>query len=145
MKNYTLWMLKPDAIERGLEEAIYNDIRLAWLEIIETKRIQLSPEDVDILYQESKGQPYYPLIVEYITRNLVEVFVIKGENALNRLNELVWSTDPGQAEPDSLRRRYGTSILENTIHSSTENRIDYEITHIFQATASALLAILSTD
>lgn len=77
MKNYSLGMLKPDAIERAIEEQIYEDIESYGLRIVERKRLKLTPEDVGVLYEESQHQPYYIDIVRYMTRNVVEVFVVQ--------------------------------------------------------------------
>lgn len=138
MKNYSLWMLKPDALERWLRDQIYHDIESSGLKVIYKKSLHLSDQDVGVLYEESKEQEYYDNIVQYITRDLVEIFIVQGEDALNRLNDLVWSTDPQKSGEDTLRKKYGKNILENSIHSSNDNRVDIEIAHLLQHTAAFL-------
>jgi nucleoside-diphosphate kinase len=48
----------------------------------------------------------------------IVVLVAEGDDAINRLRELVGATDPKKAENNTIRKMYGKSITENAIHAS---------------------------
>jgi len=131
MKDYSLMVLKPDAIERNLEKPIIELIRKNNLQATRRKEMLLSEAQIAVLYLESQMQSYYPRILDYLTRGKVVCYVVLGENALDRLNLLVGKTDPKLANEGTLRNIFGLNILENTLHSSNENRVDDEIVSIY--------------
>lgn len=131
MNNYSLCMFKPDIHERSLEEKVYEMIWDSWLLIWKKIITNLTEKDIWILYYESKEMEYYRDIVAYLTRWRVELIIIHWTSALDSLNALVWDTDPAKSWKDTIRWRYWKNILENSVHSSNENRVDIEIKHIY--------------
>ena len=132
VRNMSLCVLKPDACERKIEYDIINDIQNSGFETICFKKLNLSREDIDVLYYESKDQPYYEDLVEYLRSGPVICFIAKKENAVDELNKLVGATNPIDAEDFTLRKKYGQNILKNTIHSSNDNRLIEEIKQLYK-------------
>lgn len=130
-EEVSLCVLKPDACERGLENQIVEDIQKAGFETMCFVKKVLTEEEIGVLYLESKDQVYYKDIVKYFTRGPVVFFLVKKENAIDDLNKLVGSTNPLKADEGTLRKKYGQNILENTIHSSNENRLLDEIKKLY--------------
>ena len=44
--------------------------------------------------------------------------VLEGENTIERLRQLMGATNPAEAQPGSLRKRFAASIERNVIHGS---------------------------
>lgn len=127
----TLCVLKPDAKLRGLVDSIINDIHEHGFETINFAEKKLSVEDVCVLYYESKEQPYFIDLLEYMTSGNCVYFLVRAKDAVNRLNDFVGKTDPSKSGENTLRRKYGISILKNTIHSSNANRLYFEIKQLY--------------
>lgn len=126
--NVTLGILKPDSIARNLENDIYARIDQADLEIIKISRRKMSKTDVDFLYPAHAGKNYYQEIVGFMTSHNSEVFMVLGENALDRLNKLVGSTDPSKSPAGTIRGDFYArnrvltqfpTVYQNNIHSSS--------------------------
>lgn len=132
MKEYTLCVLKPDSVARGLECVVVRRVEDTGLSVRGRMERLLTLEDVGVMYLESMDQPYYPQLVKYMTSGPSISFIIRGFNAVDRLNDLVGSTDPAKATVGTIRRQIGQSILMNSIHSSNENRVDNEICQIYR-------------
>ena len=69
-------------------------------------------------YAEHKGKPFYDELIEYITRGLSIVAVIRGENAIENVRVIMGATDPLDATPGSIRGAYATSVTHNLVHGS---------------------------
>lgn len=70
----TLCLLKPDVCERNLEHEIIQDIQQEGFEVICFKKKKLTIRDIEVLYAESRQQPYYKYIVEYLSEGPVIFF-----------------------------------------------------------------------
>ena len=131
-KSISLCLLKPDAEERHLVEKIINDIQNEGFAVKNFVSRMLTDKDIDVLYEESKSQPYFKDLVDYMKSGVVTFFLVESsENAVDKLNELVGKTDPEQSGTSTLRYKYGQNILKNTIHSSNANRLDKEIEQLY--------------
>jgi len=83
------------------------------------------------LYHESKEQPYFIDLLSYMTSGISVFFLVKAKDAVNRFNGFVGATNPSYSVEGTLRRKYGLSILKNTIHSSNANRLYFEIKQLY--------------
>lgn len=131
--NVTLCVLKPDALKRKIVDSIINDIRKNEYEVGNFIQKRLTVDEVCTLYYESKNQPFFLDLMKYMTSGEVVICLIKGgDNVVERFNNFVGATNPQYSQPGTLRRKYGMNILENTIHSSNENRLYYEIKCLYK-------------
>lgn len=74
------------------------------------------------LYAVHEGQPYYRRNIEFMTSGPCVVMVLDGEHAVERLREIVGSTDPKKAQPGTLRAMFGTELPRNAVHASASDK-----------------------
>ena len=120
---YSSGMLKPDCVKRGLVEEVLSYLEEKGLEIVIKKEVSLNKEDVDVLYGELYSTAeFYPGLCESMMSGKAVFYVVRSENAIDLLNDLVGSTEPTKAADYTVRRKYGTNIRENVIHSTENER-----------------------
>lgn len=113
-------LLKPDCLKRGIENEVLGLIESSGLDIIATKRVRLTRQDVDILWESCKKMDFYEEMVDFSTSGDCIIFIVEGENAINKLNDLVGHYEPLVAKEETIRHLYGTSAMKNVIHSSED-------------------------
>ena len=116
--NQSFGLLKPDCLERGIQEDIFKMIRSFDLKIIKMKKVQLNEKNVDAIWSSCRNEYFYKDMVRFLTSGKCIVFLVEGEDAINRLNVLVGHYDPLKAGKGTIRGPFGCSAMENVIHSS---------------------------
>ncbi len=111
-------LLKPDCLKKGIEKEVLSEIEVAGLEIIAIKRVRLTKKDVDIIWEPCLKEDFYEDLLKFSLSGDCLVFIVKGENSISRLNNLVGHYEPETAEEDTIRHRFGRSAMENAIHST---------------------------
>ncbi len=123
MIEYSLGLLKPDCGRRGLTGTVLEMVRTTGLKIGAIRTLTLTKEDVEIFYKNYRGDDYFDDLLQFMQSGPVTGFIVKGENAIEVLDELVGSTEPSEAKPGTIRAM-GTNICCNLAHSS-RSRIDF--------------------
>jgi len=118
MKEQTLSIIKPDAVERNLEDKIKNFFQKNNLKIIKSKKVKISKEEAEEFYKVHQTKPFYNDLCNYLSSGPIVVMVLEGENAVLKNRQLMGSTDPTKAEEGTLRKMYGISIDKNSVHGS---------------------------
>jgi nucleoside-diphosphate kinase len=116
--NYSFGLLKPDCLKRGLTEEVLRIIETVGLKIVDRKEVRLKREEVDIIWSPCVGMWFYEEMVKFSLSGDSLVFLVEGEDSIKKLNDLVGHYDPIIAKEGTIRRRFGTSPMENLIHSS---------------------------
>lgn len=116
--KYSFGMLKPDCIERKLEKEVFEKIESAELVVLTKKKVFLRQEQIDIIYSYCKLSDFYQAMSAFLLSGECEVFIVKGDDAVNRLNNLVGYRDPLFADEGTIRRCFGETTRRNIIHSS---------------------------
>ena len=114
----TLSIIKPDAVERNLENKIKNFIEKKNLKILKSKKVKISKEEASEFYKVHQAKPFYGELCSYLSSGPIVVMILEGENAISKNRELMGSTDPKKAEEGTLRKMYGLSIDKNSVHGS---------------------------
>ena len=114
----TLSMIKPDALERNLENEIKNEIINNGFRILKEKKIQLNKSDAEEFYKVHETKPFYNDLCEYLSSGPIIVMVLQKENAVLKNRNLMGATDPQKAENGTIRKKYGISIDKNSVHGS---------------------------
>ena len=117
-KEYTLSIIKPDAMERNLTSEINKFFTNKDLEVVAQKKMTLSKEQAEKFYAEHTGKPFFDGLVEYMSSGEVTVQVLAGENAIARNREIMGATNPKDANIETIRAAYGESIDRNSVHGS---------------------------
>lgn len=132
----TLVILKPDAVAQKLIQVILGEINRLNLSVTRFHRTVLTEAQVREHYAHLADKPYFPKIAAFMTSGPVVLAVVDGPDAVARLRKLAGATDPRQADPQSLRGRFGRvppdGAMENVIHcSATVNEAAQEIHRFF--------------
>ena len=118
MIEQTLSIIKPDAVERNLENNIKDFFEKNNLKILKTKKVKISKEEASELYKVHQTKPFYTDLYNYLSSGPIVAMILEGENAISKNRQLMGSTDPKKAEEGTLRKMYGLSIDKNSIHGS---------------------------
>jgi len=123
-----LVLIKPDAMAKQLAGIIIHDISQLNLKMIGLKLVSVKKHLAEKHYEAHKEKPFYPDLLKYILgefHNVKSIIAIayEGENAIKRLREYTGKTNPDEAEPSTLRGRYGkinskTKNFDNLMHVS---------------------------
>ena len=114
----SLVIIKPDAMDRKLMGEIISIYEKKGFNIISAKILKPSLDIARKHYEEHKDKVFFPELINYITRGKVCVLILEGDNAIAAVRKINGATDPLDADPGTIRGRYGISKTENTVHSS---------------------------
>ena len=119
----TLSIIKPDAVERNLDNEIKKIFISKGFEIIKEKKIQIEKSEAEKFYKVHETKPFYNDLCEYLSSGPIVVMVLEKENAVLVNRELMGATNPKDAQEGTIRKKYGISIDKNSVHGSdsTEN------------------------
>jgi len=133
MIEQTLSIIKPDAVERNLENKIKDFIEKKDLKIIKSKKVKISKEEASEFYKVHQTKPFYNDLCSYLSSGPIYVMVLEGENAVIKNREIMGATDPLKAEEGTLRKLYGISIDKNSVHGSdSQENAKIEINFFFK-------------
>jgi nucleoside-diphosphate kinase len=137
--QYTLVILKPDALVKSLTGNILTRLSEARLRIVGAKVVKVSRELAEKHYAHLVNKPFFNDLYEYFSGKSygpeyerVLAFVYEGDDAINRVRKIAGATNPLDADPMSIRGAYGRinkkGIMENVIHcSDSEQSAEKEI------------------
>ena len=114
----TLSIIKPDAVERNLENEIKDFFIKNEFKIVKEKKIQLEKSEAEIFYKVHETKPFYNDLCSYLSSGPIVVMVLEKENAVLRNRELMGATNPKEAKEGTIRKKYGISIDKNSVHGS---------------------------
>ena len=114
----TLSIIKPDAVERELETKIKKIFLDNKLNIVDSKKIQISKEEAEEFYNVHQTKPFYEKLCSYLSSGPIIAIILDGENAIQKNRDLMGATDPKKAKDNTIRKLYGISIDKNSVHGS---------------------------
>ena len=118
----TLSIIKPDAVERELETKIKKIFLDNKLNIVDSKKVQISKEEAEKFYKVHQTKPFYERLCSYLSSGPIIVIILDGENAIQRNRNLMGATDPKKAIDGTIRKLYGISIDKNSVHGSDSSQ-----------------------
>ena len=118
MIEQTLSIIKPDAVERNLENKIKSFFEKKNLKILKSKKVQITKEEALEFYKVHQTKPFYNDLCNYLSSGPIVVMILEGENAISINRKIMGATDPLKAEEGTLRKMYGLSIDKNSVHGS---------------------------
>ena len=118
MTEKTLSIIKPDAVERNLENKIKEYLEKNNLKVLKSKKIKISKEEASEFYKVHQTKPFYDELCDYLSSGPIIVMILEGENAISQNRKLMGATDPKNAEDGTIRKMYGISIDKNSVHGS---------------------------
>jgi len=142
--QYTLVILKPDAIVKSLTGNIISRLSEARLRIVGSKIVKVSRELAEAHYAHLVEKPFFNDLYEYFSGKVygpeyerVLAFVMQGKDAIGIVRRIAGSTNPLEADLTTIRGAYGRitkkDVIENVIHcSDSEESAEKEIKMWFQ-------------
>ncbi len=114
----TLSIIKPDAVERNLQDQIKKEFIIKGFEIIKEKKIHISKEEAERFYKIHESKPFYSDLCTYLSSGPIIVMTLQRENAVMENRKFMGATNPSDADEGTLRKKYGISIDKNSVHGS---------------------------
>ena len=114
----TLSIIKPDAVERNLQNQIKNEFKNNGFKILKEKKIHISKEEAEKFYKVHESKPFYNDLCAYLSSGPIVVMSLQKDNAVLENRKLMGATNPKDAEEGTLRKKYGISIDKNSVHGS---------------------------
>lgn len=114
----TLIILKPDCMHNRIAGKVITRFEEAGFEIVASKVIQL---DVQILrehYAHVAEEPFFPLIEEFMSSCPVMPIILRGEDVIAEVRELLGPTNSNEAPKGTIRGDLGTDMMRNVVHAS---------------------------
>ena len=117
-KEQTLSIIKPDAVERNLDNEIKEIFKNNSFVILNEKKIQIEKSEAEKFYKVHETKPFYNDLCAYLSSGPIVVMILEKENAVLGNRELMGATNPNDAEEGTIRKKYGISIDKNSVHGS---------------------------
>ena len=114
----TLSIIKPDAVERNLENEIKQMFKDAGFQIVQEKKIQIEKSEAELFYKVHETKPFYNDLCAYLSSGPIVVMVLEKDNAVLANRDLMGATNPKDADEGTIRKKYGISIDKNSVHGS---------------------------
>ena len=122
MIEKTLSIIKPDAVERNLEDKIKSLFEKNRLKILKNKKVKITKVEAEEFYKVHQTKPFYSDLCNYLSSGPIVAMVLEGEDAIAKNRQIMGSTDPLKAEEGTLRKMYGISIDKNSVHGSDSKK-----------------------
>ena len=114
----TLSIIKPDAVERNLENEIKEMFKNNGFSILKEKKIQIEKSEAEKFYKVHETKPFYNDLCAYLSSGPIVVMILEKKNAIIANRELMGSTNPKDAAEGTIRKKFGISIDKNSVHGS---------------------------
>ena len=129
----TLSLIKPDAVERNLEEEIKQFFIKSGFTIARQKKVKLEKKDAEIFYKVHETKPFYNDLCNYLSSGPIVAMILEKVDAVSENRKVMGATDPAKADEGTIRKKYGLSIDKNSIHGSDSiENATKEINFFFQ-------------
>jgi nucleoside-diphosphate kinase len=120
MEEYSVGIIKPDGMRHRSE--ILSIIKKKGLKIVSQKIVHLDKQSLTELYKEHINDDFFQSFCNFMMSGECLAFIVKGRNAIKVLDKLVGATNPHEAKPGTLRKKFGTNVKENAIHCSDNEK-----------------------
>ena len=114
----TLSIIKPDAVERNLENEIKEMFKNKGFLILKEKKIQIEKSEAEKFYKVHETKPFYNDLCTYLSSGPIVVMILEKENAVLANREVMGATNPKEAKEGTIRKKFGISIDKNSVHGS---------------------------
>ena len=114
----TLSIIKPDAVERNLDNSIKEMFIMNGFKMFKEKKIQIEKSEAEKFYKVHETKPFYDDLCSYLSSGPIVVMILEKDNAVLANRELMGATNPKDAKEGTIRKQYGISIDKNSVHGS---------------------------
>ena len=114
----TLSIIKPDAVERNLDNEIKQMFIKNGFIIFKEKKIQIEKSEAEKFYKVHETKPFYNDLCSYLSSGPIVAMILEKKNAVADNRKLMGATNPKDAEEGTIRKKHGISIDKNSVHGS---------------------------
>lgn len=133
MTEQSLFIIKPDAVSRGLIGEVVSRFEKKGFKIIKLKMLTFTKEMAQDFYSVHKNKPFFDELVSFITSGRVVAAVIEGNSAVATTRIMIGSTKSFEAAPGSIRGDLGLGLTDNIVHASDSNEsFEKEVKVVFE-------------
>lgn len=126
MLEQIFFIIKPDALERGLAGEIISRIEKKGLKITKMELVRLNPNKLKAHYNHIVNEDFYPELEEYMTKGNSIIGILSGDEAISTWRKMMGSTNPREANLGSIRGDFGfvtnNGVMKNLVHGSDSNK-----------------------
>jgi len=116
--EFTLSIIKPDAVAKNVIGKIIARFEEAGLQVAAARMMHLTREQAEGFYAVHKERPFFKDLVNFMIQGPVFVQVLKGEDAIKKNRDIMGATNPKDALPGTIRADFASSIDANAVHGS---------------------------
>jgi len=116
--DQTLVIVKPDAVSRGLIGQVIRRFEVEGLVVRGLKMVALEQREAEEFYQVHRQRPFFDSLTRFMASGPCVAMVLEGEKVIQRVRQIMGSTNPVEAAEGTLRRTFATSIEQNVVHGS---------------------------
>lgn len=133
MKERTLLLVKPDAIQRGLVGNVLERFERKGFKIVGMKMFQMTKEVAKEHYSHLVDKPFYPDLEKFVTEHPTVAVVVEGKEAVEVVRLIVGPTNASKAPGGTVRGDFSNSTSRNVIHASdSKETAEREIKRFFK-------------
>lgn len=126
-------MIKPNATKKNKIGEILSIVESKGFEIVDMKMMYMTRKFAEYFYQEHKGKSFFENLVNFMSSDRTVACVLKRENAVKYLREVVGATNPQEAKEGTIRKLYADDVTRNAVHASDSvEHAKEEIKKIFE-------------
>lgn len=130
----TLSIVKPDGVKKNLIGEVIKRFEQKGLKIAALRMLKLSKDEAKGFYIVHQDRPFYESLTSFMSEGPIVVMVVEGENAINKIRELMGATNPKDAVPGTIRADFASDIEHNIVHGSdSKESASYEIPYFFSS------------
>jgi nucleoside-diphosphate kinase len=119
MSTRTLFLCKPDAVERGLVGEIIRRVEAKGLRIVAMDLRTIDTSLAGEHYDEHRDKPFFGELVSFITRGPLVAMVLEGgPDTWKVVRTVMGATNPREADPGTIRGDLALETGENLVHGS---------------------------
>lgn len=114
----TLAIVKPDAFEAGHAGDIISHLEGEGFRLRAARVVRLTREQAEAFYSVHREKPFFTSLVKFMTSGPCLPMALERDDAVSRLRAVIGATDPGEADPGTVRAEYAESVERNAIHAA---------------------------
>lgn len=114
----TFVMIKPDGVERRLVGDIIRRFETRGLRLVGMKLVHPSRELAERHYAVHEGKPFYPELLDFVTRGPVVAMAWEGAEAIAIVRRMMGAMNPLESLPGTIRGDYTIDRQKNLVHGS---------------------------
>jgi nucleoside-diphosphate kinase len=128
----TFSIVKPDAVAKGATGAILSMMQEKGFRVLAFKMLEISKKKAEGFYAVHADKPFFNSLTDFMSSGPIVVLALEKENAVADLRKLMGATNPANAEPGTIRKKFAENIERNAVHGSdAEETARFELSYFF--------------